>query len=177
MAGKQADGTQTAVPPVTKSVVVPSSAERAFAAFTERPTDWWPAEHILVPPPREEIVFEPRAGGRWYERSSDGTERDWGRVLEWSPPRRLVLTWQIDGRWQPVADPAKASEIEVTFTQADEDATVVELAHVKLHRHGPDARAIRAAIDGPSPGLTLANFAAAVTSAGRRAAASQEPPS
>jgi uncharacterized protein YndB with AHSA1/START domain len=170
MTGKQAADGETAVPPVAKSVLVPSGAERAFAVFTERPTDWWPAEHILVPPPREEIVFEPRAGGRWYERSGDGTERDWGRVVEWSPPRRLVLTWQIDGRWQPVADPAKASEIEVTFTQQDGDATVVELAHVKLHRHGADAGAIRAAIDGPSPGVTLANFASAVAAAQRRAA-------
>jgi uncharacterized protein YndB with AHSA1/START domain len=175
MVGKQAAAGETALPPVAKHVLVPASAERAFAVFTEHPTDWWPAEHILVPPPREEIVFEPRPGGRWYERSGDGTERDWGRVVVWSPPRRLVLTWQIDGRWQPVADPAKASEIEVTFRQVDEDTTAVELAHVKLHRHGADARAIRAAIDGPSPGLTLANFASAVAAAQRGAAAGREP--
>jgi uncharacterized protein YndB with AHSA1/START domain len=173
--GRQTGGTQL-VPPVAKSVVVPSSAERAFAVFTERPTQWWPAEHILVPPPREKIVFEPRVGGRWYERSSDGTERDWGRVVEWSPPRRLTLTWQIDGRWQPVADPSRASEIEVTFTPQDKGATVVRLAHVKLHRHGADAQAIRAAIDGPSPGLTLANFASAVAATEHRAATGQEPP-
>lgn len=176
MVGNEADSTENAVPPVAKSVVVPSSAERAFAVFTKCPMQWWPAEHILVPPPREEIVFEPHAGGRWYERSSDGIERDWGRIVEWSPPRRLVLTWQIDGRWQPVADPSMASEIEVTFTQQDPGATVVELAHVKLHQHGADAQAIRAAVDGPSPGLTLANFASAVAAAQRRAAGDQEPP-
>lgn len=167
MTGTQSGGTGTAVPPVSKSVVVPAPAEHAFTVFTGHPIEWWPAEHILVPPPRQEIVFEPRPGGRWYERSADGTERDWGRVLEWSPPRRLVLAWQINGRWQPVDDPDLASEIEVTFTPKTADTTVVELAHVKLHRHGKDAAAIRAALEGPSPGLTLANFAAAVADGAR----------
>jgi uncharacterized protein YndB with AHSA1/START domain len=156
------DDATAAVPPVVKSVTVPVPPHRAFEFFTGQPTQWWPAEHILVPPPRQAIVFEPWAGGRWYERSRDGSERDWGRVVTWSPPGRLVLTWQIDGRWQPVADPARASEIEVTFSPAPREATRVELAHVKLHRHGPDARAIRAALDGPSPGVTLASFAGAV---------------
>ena len=159
------------VPPVAKTVTVPASADDAFEMFTERPLDWWPHDHILVPPPRVAITFEPKAGGRWFERSADGTERDWGRVLDWDPPGRLVLSWQIDGRWRPIEDPAKASEIEVTFTPRDRASTEVRLAHVKLHRHGADAQQIRRALDGPSPGVTLAGFAAAIAArtAGRRA--------
>jgi uncharacterized protein YndB with AHSA1/START domain len=151
---------------VAKHVTVPVSAEHAFAFFTERPLDWWPADHILVPEPREAIVFEAHVGGRWFERSADGTERDWGRVLAWDPPERLTLSWRINGRWQPVADDDRASEIEVTFTPLGPDTTDVELVHAKLHRHGEDAEAIRDALRGPSPGVTLAGFARAVAGGG-----------
>jgi uncharacterized protein YndB with AHSA1/START domain len=151
----------TVVEPVRKSVTVEAPAEHAFAVFTERPADWWPANHVLVNR-REAIVFEPRIGGRWYEREFDGSERDWGRVLAWDPPHRLVLSWMINGEWKPISDDTKASEIQVTFTPQAPNRTVVELAHVDLHRHGADAQVIRDAIAGPSPGDTLANFADAV---------------
>lgn len=149
------------VPPVRKSVDVPVSAEDAFAEFTGRPTAWWPESHALVAA-REAVVFEPRVGGRWYERAADGSERDWGRVLAWEPPRRIALSWRVDGDFRPIDDDERASRVVVTFTPRGAGAATVELAHVELDRHGPAARHIRAAIEGPSPGETLARFAAAV---------------
>ena len=148
-------------PDVRKSVTVEVPIEEAFAVFTERPIEWWPSDHVLVDT-REEIVFEPRVDGRYYERSTDGAVIDWGRVIEWDPPRRLAMTWRIDGRWRPIDTDERASEIEVTFTALGPSTTRVELAHVKLWRHGPDATLIHAAIDGPSPGDTLAKYARVV---------------
>lgn len=147
---------------VRKSVTVAASIEDAFAVFTQHPTDWWPATHVLVEN-RERIVLEPAVGGRYYDVDVDGGECDWGRILVWDPPHALTMTWRIDGRWRSIPDDEFASEIEVRFTAAGPTTTEVELAHVKLYRHGPGhAEAIRAAIQGPSPGETLANYAKAV---------------
>jgi uncharacterized protein YndB with AHSA1/START domain len=158
------------IPDVRKSVSVPVSAEEAFRVFAERALEWWPATHRLVAD-RDAIVFEPWVGGRWFERGAGGSERDWGRVLAWEPPHRLVVSWRINGRWQPIDDDERASEIDVTFSSTGPDTTAVELAHVKLHRHGADATAIHRAIAGPSPGETLASYARVVAAVARDAVA------
>jgi uncharacterized protein YndB with AHSA1/START domain len=155
-----ADG--ASVPDVRKHVAVPVPAARAFEIFAARPLGWWPADHKLVPGQRTRIEFEKTPGGRWYELDADGAVADWGRVLVWDPPRQIALSWRIDGRWRPIDDDEKASEIVVTFTPDGPDRAVVELAHVKLYRHGEWAASIHAALDGPSPGDTLAKFASLV---------------
>jgi uncharacterized protein YndB with AHSA1/START domain len=155
-------GTRTSVPDVRKSVTVPVSAEQAFAVFVDDPMQWWPETHILVRERRTAIVFDRAVGGRFYERAVDGSEATWGRMLHWDPPRRIAMTWRIDGRWQSIDNDDAASEIEVTFTALGANSTRVELAHVNLHRHGADAVAIHRALDGPSPGETLESYARAV---------------
>ncbi|MEU4414824.1 SRPBCC domain-containing protein [Nocardia salmonicida] len=80
------------------------------------------------------MVPAPREGGRWYERGTDGTECDWGWVLVWEPPHRLVVTWQINGRWEYDPDPARASEIEIRFTAEGPEQTAVTLEHRHLDR-------------------------------------------
>ncbi|GGJ96515.1 ATPase [Pilimelia anulata] len=149
-------------PDVRKTVEVAADPQRCFDAFTRRLADWWPPSHVLLDRPRVGLAMEPRVGGRYYEWDADGRQVDWGRVLAWEPPHRLRLTWRVDGRFRSIPDDARASEIEVTFRPAGTGGTRVELAHVRLDRHGPDAAAIHRAIDGPSPGETLQRFAAVV---------------
>lgn len=166
MTGSQ---TQTPAPetikPVYKSVVVPVTAGEAWQVFTERATQWWPRDHRAGDGKRDEIVFEPRPGGQYLERDTDGSVRVWGQILVWEPPRRLLMTWRVNGRWESIPDDDAASEIEVTFTPRGRSGTGVTLGHLSLHRHGADAAAIRAALDGPSPGPTLASYAEAVKTA------------
>ena len=153
-------GMTNAYPDVRKSVIVHVPIAKAWAIFTDRPIEWWPESHVLVSSPREEITFEPKVGGRYFERAQDGTVCQWGTMLEWDPPNRLAMTWRIDGNWQMITDDDRASEIEVTFTALSPDTTSVELAHVRLHKHGDEAaRRIHAALDGPSPGETLDKYA------------------
>jgi hypothetical protein len=48
---------------------------------------------------------------------------DWGTVLHWDPPHRLVLASQIDGHWQYEPDVAKSSEVDVRFTPESDGST------------------------------------------------------
>jgi uncharacterized protein YndB with AHSA1/START domain len=135
----------SSVPSVRKSVVVATSAERAFRLFTDGIDRWWPRGHHIGTSPLKRAVIEPRAGGRWYAVSEDGSECDTGKVLSWEPPRRLLLAWQINSQWK--YDPQFLTEVEVTFTPEGPKRTRVELEHRNLERFGLDAAELRKSID------------------------------
>lgn len=119
--------------PVRKSIRVNASPTRAFDVFARNMIAWWNREYTINPgSPIADIVVEPRAGGRWFERGEDGSKCQWGNVLAWEPPRRLVLAWQITPQW--TIDPDLVTELEVRFI-ADGDGTRVELEH-RLDAYG-----------------------------------------
>jgi len=122
------------VPDINGKITVSVPVEQAFRVFTSSFDSWWPREYHFGQAEMAEAILEPGEGGRWYERGTDGTERDWGRVLVWEPPQRLVITWQTNGLYQYDPDPAHASEIEVRFTADGPEQTVVELEHRYLDR-------------------------------------------
>jgi uncharacterized protein YndB with AHSA1/START domain len=93
------------------------------------------------------MVVEPRIGGRWYDRSKSGAERQLGRVLAWEPNHRLLLTWQL--RMNQTFDPNLETEIEVNFTSTDGTTTLVSVEHRKLERFGLESEQAFAAFDGP----------------------------
>src|SRR5204863_5320320 len=108
--------------------------DQAFRAFTASMDSWWPREYHIGQAEMAEVVLEPHAGGRWYEKGADGSECDWGHVLVWDPPHRLVVTWQINGMWQYDADATRASEIEVRFQAFGPNETRIELEHRHIER-------------------------------------------
>jgi uncharacterized protein YndB with AHSA1/START domain len=147
---------------VRQEVIVAAPIERAFQTFTERFDTWWPRSHHIGEADMDTAVLEPREGGRWFERGVDASECEWGRVLAWEPPHRVVLSWQIDCHWHYDPDPAHGSEVEVRFTAEGADRTRVELEHCNLERHGDGAGELRDSVSGPGgwPGL-LEEFAKA----------------
>ncbi len=146
---------------VRKTITVDVPVEKAFQVFTDGIDDWWSRPHHIGSADLERVVMEPRAGGRWYEVGVDGSECDWGRVLDWDPPHRLVLCWQISANWQ--YDPELLTTVEVRFVAESPHRTRVELEHRDLDRFGDSAEQMRAAFDsgGGWQGL-LDAFAAAV---------------
>ncbi len=141
--------------PIRKTITVACSREHAFKTYTEAFDSWWPREHHLGDADLAEAVIEPREGGRWYERTVDGAECQWGEVLVWEPPARVVLSWRIDGNWKVDPDPAHASEIEVRFVEEGPRSTRVELEHRAFERHGETAAKVRDGVstDGGHGGL------------------------
>jgi uncharacterized protein YndB with AHSA1/START domain len=121
---------------VRAQVVVDLPIERAFAVFTEDFDSIKPREHNLLEVEIAETVFEPREGGRIYDRGVDGTECQWARVLAFEPPERVVFSWDISPQWQIETDHQKTSEVEVRFVSETPERNRVELEHRNLDRHG-----------------------------------------
>jgi len=132
------------VAPVRKSVRVNAPPARAFEVFTARFDSWWPKSHHIGKAAVKEVVIEPRAGGRWYEKGEDGSECEWGKVLAWEPPSRVILSWHINSRFEP--DETLESEVEIRFIPDGANATRVELEH---RIEASDADVLRASVDSP----------------------------
>ena len=118
-----------------QTFTVACAPEHAFSIWAERTSLWWPPGHSVSGGP-EAVVFEPRPGGRIYERAPGGDEHEWGRVTAWEPPRRLAYSWHLR------QDRADATDVEVTFAPIPE-GTAVEIVHSgweRLGARGPDLR-------------------------------------
>jgi uncharacterized protein YndB with AHSA1/START domain len=122
---------------VRKTVTVDCAVEEAFRIFTADALSWWPVESHSIHQRVQQIVFEPEVGGDVYELSDSGERGHWATVLEWDPPHRLVLAWNI------LNAEAEPTEVEVRFLSA-EDGTRVELEHrgwERLAEAGAEKRA------------------------------------
>jgi uncharacterized protein YndB with AHSA1/START domain len=108
---------------IRKSVEVDVPVETAFRVFTEQARSWWPlATKSVGQEEAEDLVFEPRVGGRVHERLRSGEEHEWGEILAWEPPERLVFTWH------PGRGHETSQEVEIRFFPSGE-GTRLELEH------------------------------------------------
>ena len=117
--------------PIMLSFEVACPPAHAFSVWAERTGLWWPPGHSVSGAPQL-VAFEPRAGGRIYEREAGGAEHLWGEVLEWAPPHRLRYLWHLR------FDRADATEVEIRFEAAD-GGTRVTIEHRGWERLGARA--------------------------------------
>ena len=152
--------TQAQATSVRSEIVVDAPVERAFHVFTHNFDRIKPREHNMLAVDIEETVFEPRAGGRIYDRGTDGSQCEWATVLVYEPPDRVVFSWNISPHWQVEPDPGRRSEVEVRFIAEDERRTRVELEHRHLDRHGDGWEGARDGVASPDGwGLYLSRYA------------------
>jgi uncharacterized protein YndB with AHSA1/START domain len=122
--------------PLELEFTVACSPGHAFELWAARTSSWWPHDHSVSGEPGLTVTFEPRPGGRIYERTGAGVEHDWGEVLAWEPPHRLSYLWHL------AADRSDATEVEITFRGGD-DGTTVTIVHrgwERLGAAGPERR-------------------------------------
>lgn len=142
---------------VRQQITVDVAQDHAFAVFTNRFDGIKPREYNLLPVDIAETVFEPRIGGHVYDRGIDGSVCRWARVLEFDPPHRFLISWDITAQWQLETDLGRTSEVEVRFVPIGDAQTRVELEHRHLDRHGEGWRDYRSGLAGGWPAF-LENF-------------------
>jgi uncharacterized protein YndB with AHSA1/START domain len=128
--------------PVQQSVRVDCPIEDAFRLFTEELTEWWPlALHSVSGEDAETCEIEPWIGGKVFERTRSGDQRQWGTVTIWDPPNRLAFTWRDEGQ-----------TVDIEF-RVDADGTKVTLTH-----HGWDVSGVQACALHPILGVRFSCF-------------------
>jgi uncharacterized protein YndB with AHSA1/START domain len=135
--------TQTTIEAIRKTLALDCTVEQAFRTFTDGIGGWWPVQTHSISVMEdgsgapETVILEPRVGGRLFERTTDGRECEWGSVLAWEPPDRLVLEWRVNPEMP-------ATEIEVRFAP-EGGGTRVDLEHRGWESYpadlGPENRA------------------------------------
>jgi len=133
---------------VQKQITVNAPVAHVFRTFTAAQNEWWPRAHHIGKSDRFTAIVEPRVGGRWFERSEDGSECDWGRVLVWEEPTRIVLSWNLNSDFG--YDPNLGTEVEVRFIVETARRTRVELEHRCLERFGDKATKMHEILDSPN---------------------------
>ena len=134
-----------AIPPVRKSVFLRVAPDVAFRRFTAEVGKWWPRRtHSLGGENVVDVVMEGRTGGRFFERQADGSEIQWGWVIAWEPPTRIVLAWHVGQA------PSDDQQVEVRFV-AHDGGTRVDLEHRGWEKLAEQAREQR---DGYDTGWT-----------------------
>lgn len=126
--------------PIRRSITVARTPADAFDLFTARMASWWPLEsHTRAETDTgektEDVVFEPRVGGRIYEVLSTGEEGLWGMVTAWEPPTRVVFDWKPNDEDRPY------TEVEVTFSATGDGRTRVDLEHRRWELLGAELAA------------------------------------
>ena len=152
--------TQTIKPaPVHKTLTVAASPQKAFEVFTAGVDKWWPRNATIGAAALKTAVMEEKSGGRWYGVDVNGAEDEWGEVLAWEPPARVLLAWRIGADWK--YDANLLTEVEARFTDLGDGRTQVDFEHRLLENVGEQAQALREQLNGGWVGI-LDSFAAVV---------------
>lgn len=120
------------IEPLRLSLVVGCDAAHAFETWTTRASSWWPREHTASQERALEVVFEPRVGGRIFERTASGEEFDWGEITVWEPPHRVGYLWHISG------DRSAGTDVQIGFMRVTDSSTRVDIEHGGWDRLGAE---------------------------------------
>jgi Activator of Hsp90 ATPase homolog 1-like protein len=108
-------------PPVRQATLVRSDLCHTFEVFVRELSVWWPVQPFSAGQDRvRTVTVERRVGGRVYEAWEDGTDVEWGELLDWRPPHGFTMTW---------AGTPAPTKVELTFTELGPALTRVAVEH------------------------------------------------
>jgi uncharacterized protein YndB with AHSA1/START domain len=110
---------------VLVSLRIAATPDRTFDAFTAEIGEWWRPNGLFRFTDRvgTRLAFEPEPPVRLVEIGPDGERFEIGRVLEWSPPSRVVFGWR-----QADFPDDRTTEVAVRFEAVD-DGTRITVEH------------------------------------------------
>ncbi|MEM6384535.1 MAG: SRPBCC domain-containing protein [Pseudomonadota bacterium] len=116
------------IEPVIVTVAISKPPSEAFDAFTTKIADWWPLQTHSIGPFIGEavpttVVVEGYEGGRIFEVSPEGIERNWGTITHWAEGEALEFTWH------PGDPENRSTHVRVSFAKTDTGGTVLTLVH------------------------------------------------
>lgn len=123
-----------------RTIPLRCSPAHAFVVFTTMTELWWPQRHRRTE--AATIVFEPRMGGRLFERAPDGSEWVIGKVNSFDPPHRLSMDWfpgspdsptSVDVAFRTVG---AGTEIDIVHRAVSEGALTAWPGKVALFERG-----------------------------------------
>lgn len=106
---------------IHKTLTVARPPDVAFKIFVDELAQWWPSHSHSFVGGDAKPTIEPRVGGRFFERNSEGSEYTIGEVLAYEPGARVSFTWN-HGKGKGT------TEIDVRFS-ADGAGTRLDLTH------------------------------------------------
>ncbi|MCO4772269.1 MAG: SRPBCC domain-containing protein [Deltaproteobacteria bacterium] len=101
---------------IRRTLEVKTPPARAFEAWTRDIHLWWPPGHTAH---QGRVVLTPEQ----FVEQWDGGERSLGRVVDWSPPARLVYDFYLG------SSPQQPTRVSIHFT-AVSTGTRVDIEHV-----------------------------------------------
>jgi len=102
---------------IRKSLWLELAPDAAFRLFCEDIGEWWPRGFAEG----SKLVLAGRVGGRLFERRTDGTEYEIGRVTAYEPPSVVAFTWKAPS-W------SRSTQVEIRLKQ-ERNGTRLELEH------------------------------------------------
>ena len=108
-------------PPVRQAILVRSDQRHTFDTFVTTIGQWWPVRPFSCGQDRvRQVTVEQCLGGRVYETWDDGTQVEWGKLLEWRPYSLFLMTWVIG---------TATTEVEMRFASLGPALTRVAVEH------------------------------------------------
>ena len=125
----------------TQSIQIAASPEKIFHVYVEKINEWWPWQgknnrHSWAPEGTEpsEIHFEPKIGGRYFERFADGSEFEIGHITIYEPPNTHSLEEDdveiFSCKWNSARRGLRGGRTSCKDTQTLANGDPLQLAHL-----------------------------------------------